>query len=105
MKSFEEEKLKEALINAHRTRDDLEPPGRWAEEVMNHIRRLEPVELKQGFLMQFEHLVWHFAPVVCVLIVALAFYIIRMDFVPEYEIAEVIIDNPIGFVLVGTAII
>jgi hypothetical protein len=103
MKTFEEEKLKEALIKAYREKDDLEVPKLWAEQVMNHIRRLGPIN-KQSFLLQFQQLVWRFAPVACMLIVALVIYMIKVDFVPEYEIAEILMNDPVGFVLVEPAI-
>jgi hypothetical protein len=105
MKPFEEEKLKEAFIKAYRPKDDLGAPESWAEEVMNHIRRLGPLGPKPRFLMQFEQLLWHFAPVACVLIVALAIYMMRVDFVPEHEIAELFLNDPIGFVVIESAII
>jgi hypothetical protein len=105
MKSFEERKLMDALIKAYRRQDHLEASESWVQEVMNHIRRLGPLDPKPRFLMQFEQLLWHFAPVACVLIVALAIYMMRVDFMPEHEIAKLFCNDPIGFAVIESAII
>lgn len=105
MKSTEEERLRALLTKAYLSKEGGTIDEFWVQRVMDDIQRLGPFDSRQSFLMQFEKLVWRFAPVACVLIIALALYIMRVDFVPEYEIAQILINDPVGFVLIEPAII
>jgi hypothetical protein len=105
MQSIQENRLKKTLAEAYYAKEATNVHELWDTRVMSHIRRLGPLGPTTNFLMQFEALVWRFAPVACILIVALAVCMMRIDFVSEYEIATILINNPVEFVLIEHSVI
>jgi hypothetical protein len=102
MQSIEEERLKKAFVETYYAKEAADAHTLSAAKVMSHIRRLGP---KTNFLAQFESLVWRFAPVVCILIVALAVCMMRIDFVSEHEINTILINDPVEFFLIEDSVI
>ena len=105
MKSTEWERLKKALAEAHHAKEMTDVHELWNTRVMSHIRRLGSLGPKTNFLAQLEALVWRFAPVACILIVALAVCMMRIDFVSEHAIATMLINDPVEFVLIEQSVI
>jgi len=95
-------KLENALIRAYRERERAEVSEQWQKKVMSHIRNLEPLNSKTSYFEFFEQFVWRFAPVAGILILILTICVITLDFVPEYEMAKIFIDDPVEFTLVQT---
>ena len=105
MTPFKEEWVKEALVKAYGSEEACTIPKSWTDGVMSRIRAIGPLCARPPFLSQFEQFLWGLAPLACVLIVVLIIYMIKVDCVPEHELARLLIDDPIGFMAIGSAII
>jgi len=93
-------KLKELLIRAYHEREKPEGDELWQMRVMSHIRSLGPMSSREKYFMLFEQSVWRLAPVTCLLILVLAAFLFRLDFIPDYEMAKLFIDDPLEFIFV-----
>jgi len=108
MKTNQEDikKLEEILIKRHSKKETVKISEAWQAKVMSHIRRLEPVnKTRQDNSLIFEQFLWRFAPVASALIVILVAVMLTFDFVSEYEMAKIFIDDPIEFSLVQSFLI
>ena len=94
-------RLKELLIRAYRERERPEVDEVWQMRVMSHIRSLGPITSRKRYFMLFEQSVWRLAPVTCLLILVLAALLIKLDFIPAYEMVNLFIDDPVEFTFVG----
>lgn len=101
MKPFKEndEKLKKALMVAYHAKEKAEVGEGWQMKVMNRIRNLGPLPEQTDYFTLFGQAVWRFAPAVCVLIVALTLFLVKLDFIPEYELLNSLMSNPAEFTL------
>jgi hypothetical protein len=90
-------RLDNALKRAFRDKEKAKPSEDWQQNVMRHIRSLEPHSVTTNCLDLFEQFVWRFAPVACVLILVLAICIINLGLVPEYEVVKLFVKDPIEF--------
>lgn len=87
-------KLTKALFAAYREKAKVEVDAQWQMKVMNHVRRLGPVR-SRGISFEFvERYMWQFASATCLLILILTAALIRGEFIPEYEIARVFMEEP-----------
>ncbi len=102
MKSLKNDytKLKELLMRAYHEKEKPEIDELWQMRVMNHIRSLGPISARRKYFMLFEQSVWRLAPVACLLILVLAAFLIKLDFIPDYEMAKLFIDDPLEFIFV-----
>jgi hypothetical protein len=87
--------LENALIKAYREKEKPQVSEQWAMNVMQHIRNLGALPFKTSPFKLFEQFGWRFAPAVCVLIVLLTFWMVKLDFAPEDEMAIFSIEHPI----------
>jgi hypothetical protein len=88
-------KLENALIKVYREKEKPKVSEQWEMSVMQHIRSLGVLPFKTSPFELFEQLGWRFAPVVCVLIALLTFWMVKLDFVPEVELTKFSIEHPI----------
>ena len=88
-------KMKEALSAAYREKDRVDTDGLWQVKVMSHIRSLGPLGSQANFSTLFSRFVWQFAPVACLLIVALTVALVNLDYSPEYEITVAFMIDPV----------
>jgi hypothetical protein len=88
-------KLENALIKAYRGKEKPTVSEQWEMTVMQHIRRIGVLPFKTSPLELFEQFGWRLAPAVCVVIALLAFWMVKLDFVPEDEMARLSIEQPI----------
>ncbi len=95
----DQEKLKKTLTAAYYEKEKTAVNKRWQIRVMSHVRDLGPLNVKTNFLELFEGFVWKFAPVVCLLILALTIILTKLDFVSDYEIAKAFMEDPLDFSL------
>lgn len=93
-------KLKKVLIRAYYEKEKPEVDELWQMRVMSHIRSLGPLSSRTSYFMLFEQSVWRLAPVACALILVLAAVIIKLDFIPDYEMVKMFIDDPVEFTFV-----
>lgn len=101
MKPFKEkdEKLKKALMTAYHAKEKAGVGEGWQMNVMNRIRNLGPLPEQTDSFALFGQTVWRLAPAACVLIIALTLFLVKLDFIPEYELVNSLMSNPAEFTL------
>jgi hypothetical protein len=87
--------LENALRKAYRAKERPQVSEQWEVSVMQHIRSLGALPFKTSPLELFEQLGWRFAPSACIVIALLTFWIVKLDFIPEDEMAKFSIEHPI----------
>ena len=95
----DQKKLKKTLTAAYYEKEKASVNGLWQIRVMSHVRSLGPLNTKTNYLELFEGFVWKFAPVACLLILALTIILTKLDFVSEYEIAKAFMEDSLDFSL------
>jgi len=88
-------KLENTLIKAYREKEKPKVSEQWEMSVMQHICSLGVLPFKTSPLELFGQFAWRFAPAVCVVIALLTFWMVKLDFVPEDEMARLSIEQPI----------
>lgn len=97
IKKEDHTKLRKALAAAYREREKAEVGGLWQSRVMGHIRSLGPVHSHGRYLEPFERLFWRLVPLACILILVLGVAITKLDFVSEYELSKILMEDPADF--------
>ena len=90
-------RLESVFKRAFRDKEKAKPSEHWQQNMMSHVRSLEPLNATTNYFELFEQFVWRFAPVACVLIIMLTFCIVNLDLVPEYEVVKLFVEDPIEF--------
>ena len=93
-------RLKEVLRAAYHDKEKTEISDSWQTKTMRYIRDLGPQDAKLSNLMSFEKLVWRLVPVTGILIFVFSVCLFNIDFVQEYEIAKLFVDDPIEYAFV-----
>ena len=93
-------RLKNLFIRAYHEREKPDVDELWQMRVMNHIRSLGSVRSGGGYLALFEQSVWRLAPMTGLLIMILVAVLLVLDFMPDYEMAKILIDDPVKFTVV-----
>jgi len=88
-------KIREALSAAYRERETAHTDELWETRVMGHVRSLGAPVSPADFPALFGRFVWRFAPVACLLIVALTVGLVTLDYAPEYDITATFMTDPI----------
>jgi len=104
MKSITHEdhvKLRKALASAYGKKENADVGDLWQVKVMEHIRNLDPFHTQPSYLDLFQRLVWQLAPVACILVFILGMVLSRVDFMTEYEIAKMFIEDPADYSLLA----
>jgi hypothetical protein len=91
----DKDRLRKALAAAYRKKEEREIGKHWQIRVMEHIRDLAPLHARAGYLELFETSFWQLAPVACLLIFILGMAIARLDFVSDYEIVKMLMEDPL----------
>lgn len=91
--------MMEAFQRAHRDREEMDVPGGWQTAAMREIHRIGPLNAEARF---FNWFVWRFAAAACVLVVGLSLYVAAGDFTAETALAQVYLEDPVGFGLIQT---
>ena len=94
------ERLKELLAIAYHEKERPDVDDLWQMRVMSHIRSLGPVRSGRGYITLFEQSVWRLVPVTGLLILILVALLLTLDFMPDYEMARIFIDDPVEFTVV-----
>ncbi|MGE0084291.1 MAG: hypothetical protein AB7S75_07685 [Desulfococcaceae bacterium] len=95
-----EEKIMKLLASAGKHRELAVIPDGWQIKTMRRIRNMEPPNAKIFNLALFNRFVWRFAATACVLVILLSVYAFQYDFQTEYELARMLVSDPLGFDLV-----
>lgn len=104
MKSIKKEdhiKLRKAFTAAYREKEKAEVGELWQTRVMDHIRSLSSLCPVTSYLELFERFVWRLAPIACVLVLVLGAALVKLDFVSDYEIAKMFIEDPADWSLLA----
>jgi hypothetical protein len=97
MKASTEEcqRLRKALGRAYWAKEKGGANPLWLTGVMGHVRRLSVPGTGVGFFDLFEPFVWRLAPVACSLVLILAAVISQLDFLADYEVARMLMVEPL----------
>lgn len=105
MKSIEREDLArvfKAFSSAYSKREDAEVGGTWWEaRVMGHIRSLDTSYPAMSYIELYQQFLWRLAPVACLLALTLVVLIVRMDFISDYELAQIFASDPQDFIVLA----
>jgi hypothetical protein len=88
-------KIREALSAAYREKETVHTGELWETRVMGHVRSLRAPASPADFCALFGRFVWRFAPVACLLIIALTVGLVNLDYAPEYEMTATFMADPI----------
>jgi hypothetical protein len=91
--------MMEAFRRTHRNRENEPVPEGWRRAAMREIHRIGPLNAEARFFNRF---VWRFAGAACVLVVGLSLYVAAGDFAAETSLAQVYLEDPVGFGLIQT---
>ncbi len=81
----ENEALKEALCDAYLAKENMGTGDEWQSQVMRRIRETGLPKTGLEFWATFERMVWRLAPVSCLLVLALAVFLLSMDLDRSYD--------------------
>ena len=101
MKKIHFNKVGIALGAAFREKEKTEVGEVWQSRLMDHIRSLGPLYPKANFIEHFQRFVWQLAPYTCALIFLLSAVVVRLDFVSDYELSEMFVEDPTNFSLLS----
>ena len=96
----DQERLKSLLVRAYHEREKPDVDDLWQRRVMSHIRSLGPPGSGRGYMALFEQSVWRLAPMTGLLVLILIALLLSLDFMPDYEMAKIFIDDPVEFTVV-----
>lgn len=94
-------KLKKALASAYREKENAKVGDLWEVKVMEHIRNLDPFHTRLSYLDLLQRLVWQLVPVACVLLLILGMVLSQVDFITDYVIAKMFIEDPANYSLIA----
>lgn len=89
--------LNERMVSAYRAKEaDAEPEDdKWQQNLMRAIRQIGPLRDESDNRAHFGQLAWRLAPAALVLTIALAVLIIRLDNTLNYQIAGLLVNDPV----------
>jgi len=76
----ENESLKKAFRKAYSAKEREGIGEGWQSRAMRRVRQIGPLRPAAGFWPAFESMVWRLASVSCILVVALIFFFVNMEF-------------------------
>jgi hypothetical protein len=89
------EKVINTLKTAYHDHDTPEVDGQWQQNVMRDIRRLGPLRPEaNGYALYVQYL-WRAVPVISMLIIIIAGLVVNLDVMAEYELGNLLIDDPV----------
>lgn len=80
---------------AHREKARPAVAGSWQQDVMRDIRRQAVAAPEPDDIWVVGLWLWRLAPVTCLLIVIAATLLASQDIIPQYEMATLLMDDPI----------
>ncbi|MBN2419106.1 MAG: hypothetical protein JXL81_06945 [Deltaproteobacteria bacterium] len=83
-----------AFKAAYREKVNIPAGDSWQPGVMNLIRDESKNDVKAGFFDLFQQFVWRLVPVTCVLVLLLGFLLTQVDFVSDYALVKLFINDP-----------
>lgn len=94
LKKEDVKKVGQALAAAYQTGEDMEVGHAWEHRVMGRVRAMGPLTSRNGFADLFDRYFWRFAPVAALMLLVLGSVLYyQMDFLSEYEMARIFVQN------------
>jgi hypothetical protein len=91
------DKIVTVLSRSYRAREPMDIGESWQDEVMHHIRKLEPLHTGKAVIAFSDYFMWRFVPAACILIVIMTFVLSKGAFNPEYEMTKFFFSDPIQY--------
>ena len=101
VKKENRDRIRKALAAVYYEKEKGEVGGHWQSRVMGQIQTLGPLNITGNYFELFGRLLWRLSPVVCVLVLVLSIALFSIDFVPGYEIAGWLTEDPVEISLLG----
>ncbi len=101
MKTIKKEdhvKLRKTLAVAYREKEKTEVDALWQIKVMGRIRNVGP-HYRASYIELFQRLVWQLSPITSALVLILGVSITQIDFVSDYEIVKLLMEDPAAYSL------
>jgi len=92
-----QENLIMTLRVAYHEKEKVEVGEQWQGKVMHRVRGIRHVLSERSFFEQFGDALWRFAPVACALILILGVCILKFHMIPDYEVAKLVANDPVGY--------
>lgn len=91
------DRLRERLAAAHRSTSAATEPvdDRWQQGLMRSVRRIGPLKGERDNRTRFGQLAWRLAPAAVALMIAMAVLIVRIDNTLEYQVAGLLVNDPV----------
>jgi hypothetical protein len=89
----ERERLKTILKQAYLEKEDIVVDDLRADDLMRRIRGLGTIQAAPRFHDIFGQLVWRLAPVACFLMIILAAILVNLDFLSEYNVFQLLMNE------------
>ena len=94
MDKKEQNKVISAFKTAYLEKEKIHVSENWQTGVMNLIREAPGNDFRSGFFDLFQQFVWRLVPVTCILALLLGILLTRIDFVSDYEMSKLFINDP-----------
>jgi len=103
------EKIENAIVTAFRehekSSDDDMTDKMWRLKVMSGIREIGPHKTEKDSMVFSGQLFWRLAPVTCILIIIMTYFMYNFGFSVEHELAEAFLSQPAEYNLLQTFIL
>ena len=83
-----------AFKTAHQEKEKIQVTDNWQIRVMSLIRDKTGNDLVISFYDLFQQLVWRLVPVTCVLALLLGILLTQINFLSDYEMEKLFINDP-----------
>lgn len=93
----DEEKLKDAFMNAHQRKQPAFVAQDLPQQFMKRIREIHMDVPVTSYTVLFEQLVWRMTPAALCAILILSVFIMNTNLTPEYELAQLVGSDPISY--------
>ena len=94
MDKKEQNKVISAFKTAYHEKEKIHVSDNWQIGVLNLIRGERKNEFIVGFFDLFQQFVWRLVPVTFILVLLLGILLTRIDFVSDYEMSKLFINDP-----------
>jgi hypothetical protein len=95
----EQEKLKGILRQAYQEKEKPRIDELWQDDLMHRILGLAKIQSASRFLTMFEKFVWQLAPIIFLLILALAGVLLLLDLTSGYDVFQFLLNGREEFTL------
>lgn len=88
------DKVIDVLKTAYHAKEAIEVGGQWQQNVMRDIRRLGPLGSASNNAVFLAQLLWRAAPAVCMVILIIGAIVIKLDYMSDFELGNLLTEDP-----------